>query len=127
MALGAITQQNTQPGLSNTEPGAVNLGGMRVVRNSVVGDSSYPTGGSVLAPSSLGFGTEGVILWATVQLKASSGTNCSAVSARYDEVNGKLQCFSTTDAVGDPVSEAAATTNLSGLTWDIVAYGIPGA
>ena len=125
MAVGNITQQNTQPGLSNTEPGGTVLGGVKCVRNSVVGAASYTTGGDSLTPAQLGFGSEGVILWATVSIKATTGTNSGAVAARYDEVNQKLQCFATSGVSPVTIVEVASAANLSGLTFDVIAYGYP--
>lgn len=91
----------------------------------MVGDSSYPTGGSSITPAQLGF-WDGVTA-AIVSVVASSGSNNTAVSAALTLSSGgtvaKLQCFATSDAAGDPLAEVANTTNLSGLTWQIVAWG----
>jgi hypothetical protein len=128
MALGAITQQNLDPALSAAEPGVQHFSGLQVTRNSVVGDTSYPTGGSALTAAQLGLPNK--VLWASVTIKATTGSNNGATSARYDEVNGKLQCFTTTDTNAayaanqqDTTVEVTNGTNLSGLTFDVVAFG----
>lgn len=121
MALGTITQLNLNSSLSASEPGQGNMGGLRVTRNTVVGDAAYPTGGSALTPAQLGLPNS--VLFAIVTLHGAGATDNDAVAARYDEVNEKLQCFSLTDAAGVPAAETANAVNLSGLTWDVVAFG----
>jgi hypothetical protein len=118
MAVGTITQL----ALSNQETGQqvpVFIGNQKVGACTVVGSSSYTTGGDTLALSN--FGLVG-LNFAIVFISASSGSNNAAVSAQYLST-GKLQCFSATDAAGCPVAETSSTTNLSGLTFTVIAFG----
>ena len=126
MALGAFTQQNLNPVLTAAEPGVAYVEpGMKLTVWQFAGESSYAAGGSVIAPSQLGLGSEGVILWADVQIVGSTGANDAAIAASYNVATGKLQMWvsSGTSPVG--LQEAAAAANLSGLTIQIAALGYP--
>lgn len=118
MAVGTITQLavDNQHGTGITP---VVFGDQKVGVCTVVGASSYTTGGDTLALSN--FGLVG-LNFAIVFISASSGSNNAAVSAQYLST-GKLQCFSATDAAGCPVAETSSTTNLSGLTFTVIAFG----
>lgn len=126
MALGTITQLNLDPSLSASEPGVQHLGACKITLNQLAGESSYATGGSSLTPAQLGFGAEGVILWADVQISASSGSNDGAVQAYYNTSTNKLQMFVTSGTSPVGLAEAAPAANLSGLTITILAIGYPG-
>lgn len=119
MALGTITNVAADPhGLTN----AFAFGDFKVTVTTVVGDSSYPTGGTALTGKQLGLPV-GQVLFTIDQIVASSGSNDSAIAAKYNTSTGNLQMFSGTDGAGVPFAETANTTNVSGLTVQIVAFG----
>ena len=80
----------------------------------VVGPASYTTGGDALTAKQLGLG---VVKHSITKITASSGSNSAAVGATY-LATGKLQFFS-----GTTLAETASTTNVSGLTVTITAFG----
>jgi hypothetical protein len=112
MALGAITPvADTSQGLS----GPVNMGALAMTVTTIVGDSSYPTGGSAVTAANLGLST---VLFSQVGASASSGANCASTAQTYNLSTAKLQCFANTGI------EVANTTNLSGLTLTVIAWGL---
>ena len=118
MAVGTITNVAVDPHSSSQAIPLV--GNARVTVSTVVGSGSYTTNGDSLTAAQLGLGT---VLFAQVSISASSGSNCSAIGATYDVTNSKLKCFSAADSAGAPVSETGSTTNLSGLTFTVIAWG----
>ena len=107
MALGAITPQKVSPDGGSTQY----FGSLRCTVTTVVCDSSYPTGGSVLAASKLGLTT---VLFAIASLAVQGAGGLSEVY--YNPVTGKLQAFTS-------VGEVANATVLSANTAQIVAFG----
>lgn len=118
MAVGTVTRVAVDP-KGITAP--ISLGDIKMTVTTVVGASSYTTGGDSLTYSQLGL--KNAVTFALVFISASSGSNCSADSAQYDATNQKLMCFSSADSAGNPLSETSSTTNLSGLTFTVVAFG----
>lgn len=114
MALGTITQLGVDPHTASAVP--VNgLGDFRVTVTTVVGDSSYPTGGTALSAQQLGL--LNTVSFALCFVTGSAANN-AAIAASYNTSTGKLQMWS-----GTTLAETAAATNLSGLTITIVAFG----
>ncbi len=111
MALGAITVQQSNPA-GGVAP--IVIGPLKVSVVNIVGDSAYPTGGSSLTPAQLGLGT---VLFSQAEVAGSTGSNCAAAAAFYNTVTSKLQCLANSGV------EVANTTNLSGITWQILAFG----
>jgi hypothetical protein len=111
MALGAITAVVDQA--TGATVGGVD-GGLRLSVTNIVGDSSYPTGGSAVTPVQLGLNT---VLFSQTEVAASTGSNCASTGSVYNASTAKLQCFANTGV------EIANTTNLSGITWQVIAWG----
>ena len=116
MAVGTITRKAVDPHGVRT----MSIGDIKVTLTTVVGSGSYTTGGDSLTYKQLGLNN---VLYAFCFITASSGSNCSADSAAYDAPNKKLMMFSSADSAGNPLSETASTTNVSGLTVTIIAFG----
>jgi hypothetical protein len=85
----------------------------------VVGEASYTTGGPSITAAQFGFSS--VIFAGQAEIQASTGTNATSASMAVVPAAGggsaNLKCF-TNAAV-----EIASTTNVSGVTWQIVAFG----
>lgn len=127
MALGSFTQVNLNPALTAAEPGGAYIDpGLKLTVWQFAGESSYAAGGSAIAPSALGLGSEGVILWADVQIVGSTGANDGAIAASYNLATGRLQMWASTGVSPVGLQEAGAAANLSGLTIQIAALGYPG-
>lgn len=98
--------------------------GRRFIFGEMNGDTSYPTGGSVVTPQSFPVVSDPVtsktLYPAPAQLDqliigiSTDGT----VIAMYDFVTSKVKCFSTNAA---PVVEVANATNLSAKLFTFVA------
>lgn len=119
MALGAITPLPVGPGQqSGTTQGPIvsNADALKFMVVSVVGDASYPTGGSVVTPAQLTSGELSVIVFSQAEIQNLSGANSAVASAFYNLVTGKLQCFGAS-------AEIANATNLSGATFNILILG----
>lgn len=113
MALGAITVQPVMIGGSSSDPGELRAtNGLKMTVTQVVLDSSYPTGGTALAPAALNL-PNGVVF--AITSLVTVGANGPA-EARYNTATGKLQAFG-------PAGEIVAATNLSASTAEIVAFG----
>jgi hypothetical protein len=112
MALGAITAVAVDPHNSQASP--VAAGDFKFTVTTVVGDSSYPTGGTALTAAQLGL-TQVAFAICTV---TGSASNNAAVAASYNTSTGKLQMWS-----GTTLAETASTTNVSGLTVTVIAFG----
>jgi hypothetical protein len=82
MAVGTITNVAIDPHSASALP--TSIGDLKLTVTTVVGSGSYTTGGDALTPANLGLGT---VLFASTTLVASSGSNCSAVSARVQRVH----------------------------------------
>jgi hypothetical protein len=109
MALGAITR-NTSNSQATSD---ASVGSLKVTNTDIVGDSSYPTGGSTLTPAQLGLGT---VVFTITSLKANgTGTN-PATDAYYDIPNQKLKTFGAS-------AETPSTTNLSASIFQVTAFG----
>jgi hypothetical protein len=107
MALGTITRNTSNP--QSTSDASV--GSLKVTNTDIVGDSSYPTGGSTLTPAQLGLGT---VVFAISSGKLI-GTN-SPSEVYYDIPNQKLKVFAG-------AAEMASTLNLSTSTFQVTAFG----
>lgn len=118
MALGTITQVQVDP---HTQQGGVptSVGDVKCTVTNIVGDSSYPTGGTAVTPQQLGLPV--TVLFTQSEAIATTGANNGASSFYYNTSTGKLQCF-TTGATG-AFNEVANAVNLSGLTIQILAFG----
>ena len=116
MALGTVTQVVIDP--HSGQAGPVVVGDLKMTVTNIVGDSSYATGGSALTPAQLGLTT---VFAAQAEVYASTGTNASSTAAAVVPTNNgttlNLKAFSNANA------EIAASTNLSGVTWQIIAFG----
>lgn len=127
MAIGTITQLNLNPQLTAAEgQGGIDYGPLLARLVTVVGDSSYPTGGTSLSGSQLGFGSEGVVMSVQVIGLQGSASNNGAIQANWNNSTGKLQMFASfgTSPVG--LVEVANAVNLSGLTVTLLVLGYPG-
>lgn len=113
MALGTITQVAVDPH-SSTQVIPVAVGDLKMTITTVVGDGSYPTGGTSLTPAQLGLSN---VVFANVGISASAGSVTSFSEASYNTGTQKLQVFANTGA------EVTATTSLSNLTFSIQAFG----
>lgn len=89
------------------------LGNQRVTFSTVTLDSSYPTGGESVTAAQLGLSS---VKAALVNITAVNGT-VNVANAFYDVANSKVKVFDETPA------EVANTTDLSGTTIVIVAFG----
>ena len=108
MALGTITQNAINPSGGGLQSG----GATRVTNTTIVGDGSYPTGGSSLTAAQLGLT---VVLWANTQIKVIGAVGAVA-EAYYDIPTSKLLVYTTGGQV-------ANTTVLTTNTFEITAYG----
>ena len=77
-------------------------------------DSSYPTGGEALSPSTLGFNVIHMVI---------CDTEDSGYIAQYDYTNEKLAMYEA-GADAAALDEVANTTDLSAVYVRILAYGI---
>ena len=118
MAVGTVTRVAADP-KGITAP--IAIGDLKVTVTNVVGSGSYTTGGDSLTAAQLGLGT--AVLFAITNIIASSGSNNAALRGAYDVTNSKLMVFGGTDAAGVPLAEVSSTTNVSGLTFQVVAFG----
>ena len=115
MALGAITGQIVDPHISTTGGTVpIAVGDVKMVVANIVGDSSYPTGGSALTPAQLGLTT---VLAAQAELQVSAVTAPVATAATYLVGTGKFQVWQASGA------EMTNATNLSTITFQIIAFG----
>jgi len=112
MALGAATIQTIDPHL--TQGTAVAVGDLKMTVTNIVGDSSYPTGGSALTPAALGLTT---VLASQAELQTSAVTSPVATAATYLPTTQLLKVWQATGA------EMTNATNLSTITWQIIAFG----
>ena len=119
MALGTITNVAIDPHSSSQAIPAV--ADIKITVTTVVGDSSYPTGGTAITGAQLGLPT-GTVLF-TICSVTGSASNNTAAEASYNTATGKLQMWSLTDSAGCPLAETANATNVSGITVTIVAWG----
>lgn len=83
---------------------------------SIVGDSSYPTGGSAFdAAIATALGLKNYNVLAVLPV------DCKGYVPGYDESSGKLKFYQgdNTNAAAAPGVEVANTTNLSGVTFKV--------
>lgn len=117
MALGTVTQVAVDPHNPQTSP--VAIGDIKIGVITVVGEASYTTGGPSITAQQFGFTT--AILTAQAEIQASTGANATstamAVVIPAGGATANLKCFSNANA------EIASTTNVSGVTWQIIAFG----
>ena len=117
MALGTVTQQVIDPHL--TQASTVAVGDIKMSVVNVVGEASYTTGGPSITAAQLGFTS--CVLAAQAEIAASTGTNATSTAMSVVVASGggsaNLKCFSSANA------EIASTTNVSGVTWQIIAFG----
>jgi hypothetical protein len=118
MALGTITNLAADPH-SASQALPMTLGDIKLTITTVVGDSSYPTGGTALTPLQLGLTTV-ITAFCTVTGSASNNT---AIGASYNTSTGKLQTWASTGTSPVGLAETANATNLSGLTITVFAFG----
>lgn len=121
MAIGTVTQVGIDPHSQQGSP--VSIGDLKMTVTNVVGDSSYVTGGSPLSAAQLGLTR---VLAAQTSIVATTGTNSAASASVYNTGSGTLQCFNNitaTTGTSAPATECAAAANLSGITWQIIAFG----
>lgn len=118
MALGAVTQVAVDP--HNSQAGAIVIGDVKMSVINVVGEASYTTGGPSITAAQFGFTS--TILAAQAEVLASTGTNATSTAMSPVVATGggtaNLKCFTNANA------EVATTTNVSGVTWQIIAFGI---
>lgn len=108
MAVGTITNKKR-----------VSVANLRLTITDVVGSASYTAGGDTLNPSDLGMSS--TVLWAEVS--APSGWR-----GQYDITNKKLMVFGDganagTTTTSSALPQAAAATNLSSVTFRVLALG----
>ena len=117
MAVGTITRKQVDPhGLVQ----AASIGDMKITLTTVVGGTSYTTGGDALTAANLGLKT---VLFSVTAITAATGTNSAVTSASYIASTGKLQFFSSDGSAPDVLSEVVSTQNVSGVTVTIIAFG----
>lgn len=108
MALGTITRNSAN---SQNTPDA-SVASLKATSTDVVGDSSYPTGGSTITPAQLGLGT---VVFAVTSIKVTGAVGAPS-EAYYDVPTSKLIVYST-------AGQIANTTVLSASTFQITAFG----
>jgi hypothetical protein len=117
MALGTVTSVALDP--HNTQAAAVAMGDLKMTCTTVVGEASYTTGGPSITPQQLGFTT--ACFAAQAEVSASTGSNATSTVMSPVITNSgqtiKLKCFDNTN------TEIVSTTNVSGVTWQILAWG----
>jgi hypothetical protein len=117
MALGVVTQIQMDPHTAQGSPVAV--GDVKMAVISVVGEASYTALGPVITAQAFGFST--AIFGAQAEIQASTGSNCTSTAMSVVVQPGfgsaKLQCWLSTNV------EVTAATNVSGVTWQIIAFG----
>lgn len=110
MAVGTVTAKKMGP---HGEKSVV-VGDLRVTVTTVVGSASYTTGGDSLTAANLGLKR---VLFADVSMASGGAANAGAANASYIASTGKLQCWTSASA------EVASAANVSGVTFQVVAYG----
>ena len=118
MALGTVTPQTIDPHLTTGQ--AVSVGDLKMTVTNVVGEASYTgSGGVTITAQQLGF--PNAIVAAQAEVIASTGSNATstamAVVVQSGGGSAKLQCFTNANA------EISGSTNVSGVTWQIIAFG----
>lgn len=108
MALGTITRNTSNS--KGTTDGFV--GDLKCTNTDVVGDSSYPTGGSTITPAQLGLGT---VVFTVTSIKVTGAVGAPS-EAYYDIPTSKLRVYTT-------AGQVASTTVLSASTFQITAFG----
>lgn len=117
MALGVVTAVNTDP--HNAQASPVATGDVKMSVLTVVGEASYTTGGPSITAQQCGFNS--VVYAAQAEIQASTGANATSSSMAVVPAAGggsaNLKCFTNAGV------EIASTTNVSGITWQIIAFG----
>lgn len=83
------------------------VGDRRLSVTNLTFDTSYPTGGYAVTPSTFGLGVVDAVL----------ADNPSGYDVYYNAATGKVQVFSSGN------TEVVAATNLSAVTAHVVAFG----
>jgi|SRR5581483_11953782 len=118
MALGTITQVAIDPHSQTAIP--VAIGDLKMTVTNVVpsAGADYPTGGVAITPQQLGLSN---VAAGQAEVQASTGTNATATACAVVVSNNgatvNLKMFSNANA------EIANNTNLSGVTFQIIAFG----
>ena len=116
MAVGTITRKAVDPhGVT-----VASIGDLKITLSTVVGGTSYTTGGDAVTAANLGLSR---VLFSVTAITAATGTNSAVTSVSYIASTGKLQMFSTDGGAPDILSEVASTQNVSGITVTITAFG----
>ena len=116
MAVGTITRKSVDPhGVSTSS-----IGDIKITLSTVVGGTSYTTGGDALTAANLGLTK---VLFAIPLITAATGTNSAVTSAVYDVTNSKLLFYSSDGSAPDILAQVASTQNVSGVTVTILAFG----
>jgi hypothetical protein len=117
MALGAVTAVAIDP--HNSDANGVAVGDLKMTVTKIVGEASYTTGGPSITAQQLGFNS--TVFAAQAEVFASTGSNAtSAVMSVVPAAGGgsaNLLCFTNANV------QIASTTNVSGITWQIIAFG----
>ena len=118
MAYGAITQVPTAPGGTAGDPIDSRDGNgllLRVV--TVVGDSSYVTGGRSISAAALGFAN--AVLYGQGEIYDASATATGTCVCVQPQADGsvKLKCLNNT------LVEATAASNQSTATYQLMLWG----
>lgn len=117
MALGVVTPQVIDQHL--TTASTVAVGDIKMSVITVVGEASYTTGGPSITAQQFGFTT--TILAAQAEIQSSTGTNATSTAMSVQVASGgasaNLLCWTSANV------QIASTTNVSGITWQIIAFG----
>jgi hypothetical protein len=117
MALGTVTPVNADP--HNTQASPFSIGDIKLSIINVVGEASYTTGGPPITAQQLGFNS--VIFAAQAEILTSTGSNATSASMSVVPAAGggsaNLICLTNAGV------QIASTVNVSGVTWQIIAFG----
>jgi hypothetical protein len=102
--------------LQNTGPIGPTI---RTTLTTITPDTSYPTGGYALTAAQLGLSN---VADAVCNIVGGT-TNNGAVAASYNAATGKLQLWATGGTSPVTLAEVASTTNVSGVTVKVAAFG----
>lgn len=86
--------------------------GLRGTRRPITFSASYTTGGEAVTAAQVGLNS--ILFAVATPSTASAGAVANVV---WDQANGKLKALTTT-------AEVANTTNLSGVTCEVLFFGI---
>jgi hypothetical protein len=119
MALGAVTPVNIDSAHVQ-QAGPIVVGDLKMAVINIVGEASYTTGGPSITAQQFGFNS--TIYFGQAEVIASTGSNATSTALAVVPAAGggsaNLKAFTSANA------EVASTTNVSGVTWQIIAFGI---